>query len=122
MPSSDPRLLPLAGVRVLLVEDHWQVADAMRSTIEQAGGTVVGTAGALDKAERLAAAGGFDAVVIDLDLRSIPSTPLALRLADQGKKVVLVTAYDVPPVLQGKVHCRLRKPATSEDLINALRP
>jgi len=111
---------PLAGLRVLLVEDHWHLMEALRLTIERSGGVVVAAAATLEATERLVAEGGFDAVVMDLNLQNVMATPLVERLAESGIKVVLVTAYQVAPELARKVQDVLRKPTPPEVLIAAL--
>ena len=111
---------PLDGLRVLLVEDHWHLMEVMQLTIERAGGVVVGAAATLGETERLVAAGGFDAVVMDLNLQNEMATPLVERLVRGGSKVVLVTAYQVASDLAARVHDVLRKPTPPDALISAL--
>lgn len=118
--STGMSLQPLAGLRVLLVEDHWHLMEALRLTIERSGGTVIAAAATLQETERLVGRGGFDAVVMDLNLQNEMATPLVERLSAGGIKVVLVTAYQVGPELAHKVHDVLRKPTPPDVLIAAL--
>lgn len=111
---------PLAGISVLVAEDSWHLAEAMRMLIERSGGTVVGLAGTLAEAERLAATHTFDAAVMDLNLHGSHADGLAERLAAAGTKVVILTGYERPPVLAAKVHDCLTKPASPAILIAAL--
>ena len=112
---------PLSDMTVLVVEDSWQLAEVMQRALERAGARVVGPAGTLAEAERLAAGSAIDAAVMDLDLGGRPADPLAERLADAGVKVVLLTAYARPSALAEKVHAYLSKPAKPQDLIAALQ-
>ncbi len=112
---------PLSGKTVLVVEDSWQLAEVMKRTLERAGAVVVGPAGTLAEAERLAGSVAIDAAVMDLDLGGTPADPLAERLAREGIKVVLLTAYASPSALAGKVHAYLSKPTRSQALIEALQ-
>jgi DNA-binding response OmpR family regulator len=110
----------LEGVSVLIAEDSWHLADAMRIMIERAGGNVVGLAGTLAEAERLSADLNYDAVLMDLNLHGKKAHGLAEKLAAAGTKVVILTGYDRPPVLATKVHDCLMKPVAIEALIAAL--
>jgi DNA-binding response OmpR family regulator len=111
---------PLDGLAVLVVEDTWHLAEALRRTLERAGARIVGPAGTLAEAERLAGAAGFDAAVLDLELGDHSAEALAGQLAGSGVKVVLLTAFAMPPALAGRVHAHLGKPTQPADLIAAL--
>ena len=111
---------PLRGLRVLIAEDSWYLAEAIKSSVQNAGGEVVGMVGTLAKAERLAETAIFDAAVMDLDLHGEQANGLALRLAEAGIKVVVLTGYEPPPELAGSVHECLTKPIPGETLIAAL--
>ena len=118
MTRANDRLLQ--GMSILIVEDSWHLADAMRITITRAGGTVAGLAGTLAEAERLAATATFDAAVMDLNLHGTFTHALAERLADAGVKVVVLTGYERPVALAAKVHDCLTKPVSIEVLIASL--
>lgn len=113
---------PLQGITVLVVEDTWHVAEVLRRTLERAGARVIGPAGTLADAERLAGSERFDAAVLDLELGDYSAEALAGQLAGSGVKVVLLTAFATPPALAGKIHAHLSKPAQPKELIEALRP
>ena len=115
--ASDRRL---AGMSVLIAEDSWLLADAMRLTIERAGGTVAGLAGTLAEAEQLAGSVKFDAAVMDLNLHGKLAHGLVERLAAGGTKVVVLTGYERPAQLADKVHDCLTKPVSYEVLIGSL--
>lgn len=110
----------LDGLSVLVAEDSWHLADAMRLAIERAGGAIVGPAGTLAEAERLAETGRFEAAVMDLNLHGKLATGLAERLAATGIKVVVLTGYERPAQLASKVHDCLTKPVSFDVLIAAL--
>lgn len=114
------RDLPLLGLTVLIVEDSWHLADALKQTVLQAGGTVVGPVGKLAQAEQLAARGGFTAAVMDLDLHGSAADGLAEKLAAEGKKVVVLTGYERPATMSDRIHDCLTKPIPAEQLIAAL--
>ena len=111
---------PLQGMSVLIAEDSWHIADAMRQTVEEAGARIAGVAGNLADAERMAAAETFDTALMDLNLHGKMANGLAERLAAAGVKVVVLTGYERPKALAAKVHDCLTKPVPSELLIEAL--
>lgn len=107
-------------MRVLVAEDLWVLADALKLAIEQAGAEVVGPAGTLAAAERLSRQTKLDAAVMDIDLRGAKSTALALTLAAAGLKVIIITGYDEPPEVAAQVHACFTKPVQPSELISAL--
>lgn len=109
---------PLEGQTVLIVEDSWQLADAMRRVVELAGGIVVGLVGTIEDLERYAREANFDSVVMDLNLHEAMAHGIAFRLADEGRKVVVLTGYERPTVT--RVHEWLTKPVAAKDVIEAL--
>lgn len=107
-------------MRVLVAEDLWILADALKLAIEQAGAKVVGPVGSLAAAERLAREAEFEAAVMDIDLHGEKATGLALSLADAGRKVIIITGYDEPSKLAARVHACFTKPVQTSDLIAAI--
>jgi DNA-binding NarL/FixJ family response regulator len=105
---------------VLIAEDYWLLADLIRQAVTDAGGKVVGPTPSLSEAERLAATASFDTVVMDLNLRGGHADALALRLAREGRKVIVLTGYEPRPELATEVHRCLSKPVSTQDLIAAL--
>ncbi len=117
---SNPNESPLNGLRIIIAEDSWHLAEAIRASVQNAGGNVVGMVGTLAKAEKLAETATFDAAVMDLDLHGQQANGLALRLAEAGIKVVVLSGYERSPELADKVHECLTKPIPGEMLIAAL--
>lgn len=111
---------PLSGMTVMIAEDYWLLADAMRLAVDGAGAKVAGMAATLEEAERIAAVSGIDTAVMDLNLRDRQANDLVLQLAAAGIKVVVLTGYEPPAALVGKVHDCLTKPVATEKLIESL--
>jgi CheY-like chemotaxis protein len=111
----------LAGVRVLVVEDTWFVADALKDLLESFGVLVVGPATSITEAEHLMAAQRPDLAVIDLNLNGKMAYDLINRLCDEGIRVVVVSGYVGLPRLTDKAVVVLQKPIGAPDLIAGLR-
>ena len=127
MPTSNiggadkPSRADLRGVRVLVVEDHWHVANALRLLLETEGMEVSGPAASLEEAERLLAASAPDLAVVDINLKGEMAYGLIDQLHDQGVRMVVVTGYAVQPRLTGKVAAVLQKPFNGPELLATLR-
>ena len=96
VPAASPELLRgLAGRRVLLVEDEVLLALETSATLAALGCEVVGPAGTVAQALRLAKAAGarLDAAVLDANLGGEDVAPVAELLRMRGVKLVIVTGY-----------------------------
>jgi CheY-like chemotaxis protein len=86
---------PLLGRKILIVEDEFLIAMDIETSIEDAGGEVVGPAGTVDAA--LAAvtnAGDIDGAVLDINLRGKLVYPVADALAERQIPFIFTTGYD----------------------------
>ena len=111
----------LKGVRVLVVEDTWHVAKALKSALEQVGMDVSGPAATTAEARRLIAEQMPRVAVVDVNLKREMACGLIEELHDQGVSVVVVSGYAVPPVPAEKVAAILQKPFSGSELLAALR-
>lgn len=86
---------PLAGKRVLIVEDHFLLAEALADCIADAGAEVVGPCPSVEAAlASLDQAGRVDVAILDVMLDRQTSEPVADRLRAMGSPVLLMTGYD----------------------------
>ena len=85
----------LKGVRVLVVEDNWHVANSLKLFLETEGMEVSGPAATTTDARRLAAAQKPDLAVVDLNLKGEMAYALIDQLHDQGVPIVVVSGYAV---------------------------
>jgi len=110
----------LKGVRVLVVEDTWHVAKALKSALEQVGMDVSGPAATTAAARRLIAEHIPSVAVVDVNLKREMACNLIEELHDQGVSVVVVSGYAVPPVSADKAAAILQKPFSATELLTAL--
>ena len=109
---------PLAGLRVLVVEDEMLVGDYLVMLLEDLGCDVVGpvptiaTALAAVRAERL------DGVLLDANLEGVGSGPLAEELRTRALPFVVVTGYGSLPLVGDALNDapRVSKPLDSAAL------
>ena len=118
-PKSD--LSNLKGVHVLVVEDTWHVAKALKSALELVGMRVSGPAATTADAKRLVAAQVPAVAVVDVNLKREMACGLIDDLHEQGVRVVVVSGYAVPPVSVDKVAAILQKPFSATELLTALQ-
>ncbi len=116
---------PLKGLRVLVVEDSWHVANALKSLLEELGIDVAGPAASLQDAERLLEAreppDAIQAAIVDINLKGEMAYGLIDTLHSRGVRVVVISGYAVPQVAQSKVAAVLQKPFSAKSLLAALR-
>lgn len=103
---------------VLIVEDEPIIAMDMADALNRAGWTVIGPAGTIKQAEAAIAKEYPTVAVLDINLGSVSTFPIAERLHASDVPVAFLTGQanmDLPPVLNGaKV---FSKPAAMDDLV-----
>lgn len=112
----------LNGARILLVEDSWQLGNAMKRLLRVLGADVAGPAATIADAERLVAEHTPDVAIVDVNLRDGErSNDLIDRLYEQRIPVVVVTGYATVSLPPGRVEAILQKPVGAERLLAILR-
>jgi CheY-like chemotaxis protein len=120
---SDADSLDLSGVRILVVEDSWQLAMALKSLLQACGAEVSGPVATSADAERLAAEQQPDAALVDFNLRGGERADgLIDKLHEQGIHVIVTSGYAVLPVVPRHAAAILQKPISEAALIGSLRP
>src|SRR5215475_2034693 len=113
--------LNLRGIRVLLVEDSWQLGMALKSLLRSLDAEVDGPVATTADAEHLISEHIPDAAVVDINLRQGErSYGLIDRLIGQGVPVIVTSGYSDLPMVPAKAHI-LEKPISEEKLITILR-
>jgi len=125
---NDVETPPLAGARILVVEDETLVAMLLEDMIGDLGGTIIGSASRLSRALEIVAerANEIDLAVLDVNLGGEEAFPVADALAERGVPFAFSTGYGnagLPPAWRGRP--TLQKPFTPEQvravLMQALR-
>jgi DNA-binding NtrC family response regulator len=111
----------LRGMRILLVEDSWQLGMALKSLLRSFEAEVDGPVATTTDAEHLISAHVPDAAVVDINLRQGErSYGLIDKLIGRGVPVIVTSGYSDLPMVPAKAHI-LEKPISEEKLIAILR-
>ena len=117
--SSDPQ--GLQGLRVLVAEDSWQVADALKLSLEHIGMVVAGPVATPSEARNLAAEHDPDLAIVDVNLTGEMAYDLMDWLHDRGTPVIVISGYEELPGSLEKFAAILHKPFTVEALLKAVQ-
>ena len=86
---------PLAGWRVLVIEDEYFIADDISRALASLGAEIVGPIGDLEEAQRVLDTGAtVDAALLDINIRNEMIFPLARTLRSRNVPFMFVTGYD----------------------------
>lgn len=112
----------LDGMRVLVAEDEYLLADEMTECFQHAGAKVLGPTPTVEQTLlKLSDATALDAAVLDINLRGVLVFPVADELARRGIPFVFFTGYDdimIPARFRSAR--RVLKPADLSELVGAL--
>jgi DNA-binding response OmpR family regulator len=110
----------LKGVQVLVVEDNWQVSQALRAALEVFGMVVLGpvatTADAMELVERQTP----ELAVVDINLKGEKAYDLIEWLSQRHVRVIVATGYAVTTDAVDKAAATLQKPFSGPELRAAL--
>nr|WP_298726194.1 response regulator [uncultured Steroidobacter sp.] len=113
---------PLAGLRVLVVEDDYFIAEEICSTLREHGAEIVGPSPDVEQGLRLIESRPIDCAVLDINLQGSFAFGIANELRQRGTPAIFVTGYDVS-VLPGefKSFARLEKPVNLRVLLQTVQ-
>ena len=118
--ESDPS--DLNGMRVLIVEDSWDVGTGLKKLLEAWGANIAGPAATINDARRLASEFIPDAALVDINLRDgEQSYDLIDWLHERGIRVVVISGYPNISLAKDKATAILLKPVREELLLASLR-
>jgi two-component SAPR family response regulator len=107
----------LDGLNILIVEDEFLIAMQLTRMIQELGAQVLGPVSTVNAGTELLQNSAVDAAVVDINLGTESSAPLAEELLARGIPVVLTTGYSedmLPDSLAGVP--RISKPYTKTGL------
>lgn len=111
----------LRGVRVLIVEDQWHIATALKSLLELEAMDVCGPVGRISDAQRLAEEHVPELAIVDINLKGEMAYSLIDTLHDRGVRIVVISGYAELSRLSEKVAAALQKPFYGPELLESLR-
>jgi DNA-binding response OmpR family regulator len=112
---------PIAGRRVLLVEDELLVAMLIEPALQQEGWVVLGPLVRLASALEAARSEVIDAAILDMDLAGEDTRPVADALEARGIPFLFLTGYGADGLPPDKPHWRaLGKPFRLDALLGTL--
>lgn len=112
----------LTGLRVLVVEDDYFIADEICTTLREHGAEVIGPAPDVEHGLVLVKSHHIDCAVLDINLHGNLAFSLASELQRRGTPSIFATGYDssmLPDAFSGSV--RLEKPVNLSALLQAVQ-
>jgi len=112
----------LRGLRVLVVEDNYVLAESMRWALEGFGCEVVGPVPSSERALEVLAETAVGAAILDIDLQGKSSAPVAEHLAETSTPFLFLTGFESAALLPEALHDRpcLNKPVDPDVLASTL--
>jgi two-component SAPR family response regulator len=112
----------LNGTRMLIVEDNFVVADALRFMLTGYDGVVTAIVPSRELALASLAIDPVDVVILDINLNGTSVVPLAEHLRRLGIPFVFLSGYCDEELLPEhlRAHPRLDKPVEAERLVRAM--
>ena len=113
---------PLAGLRVLVVEDDYFIADEICTTLRNGGAEVLGPAPDIEHGLDMVKNERLDCAVLDINLHGALAFNLADELRRRGTPSIFATGYDqsvLPGAFSDSV--RLEKPVNLSELLRAVQ-
>lgn len=108
-------------MRFLIIEDEALIADLIEEVLREAGHNVWSACGSLAKAEELAGKDGFDAVILDANLRGHSTASIARQLRQRQIPFVVISGYDRAEIQSELASATyIRKPFQPSELLGAI--
>jgi CheY-like chemotaxis protein len=118
----EPGASKLNGLRVLVVEDSWQVGAALKRLLEACGADVSGPVATAADAAGLVSERTVDVALVDINLRGGElAYDLIDKLHNQGIRIVVVTGYADVSIDEKKVAAVLQKPVHADVVLQSVR-
>lgn len=113
---------PLRGMRLLLVEDDFLIAQAIKRMLERFGCNVLGPIPSLSDALRLARSEDVHGGLLDINVRGGTTSEVARLFEERGTPYFFITGYASPPLEEEDLlgRRRLLKPIAENTLRTAI--
>ncbi len=108
----------LAGLRLLVVEDEYMIAEHIGMLLEEIGCDVAGPVATIDQAMAIVKAGKLDGALLDANLNGESSAPIAVALNEASVPFVVATGYGTRELSDGALNSapRIIKPFGKAEL------
>ncbi len=114
--------LALDGVRVLIVEDSWDVGTGLKMLLETWGADPLGPVATMNDARHLVSERAPDVALVDINLRN---GELSYELIDwlhaRGVRIIVISGYPDVSLPKNKAIAILPKPMREDLLLASLR-
>jgi DNA-binding response OmpR family regulator len=113
---------PIAGLRVLVVEDDYFIAEEICSTLREHGAEIVGPSPDVEGGLHLLQSQPIDCAVLDINLQGTLAFDIAGELRRRGTPAIFATGYHrsvLPDEFNGCV--QLEKPVNLRALLQAVQ-
>jgi len=120
--SGDSSATSLTGLRILVVEDDYIVANECGAVLRKHGAHVLGPVPDVPRARATLFAETPDCILLDINLKGEMVFDLAREIVVRGTPIVFTTGYDstiLPASLRGRP--LLQKPVETRELIHVVR-
>jgi CheY-like chemotaxis protein len=108
----------LMRLRVLVIEDSWNVANRIASILEAAGAHVLGPVPSVERALELVRSETVNLALVDMNLREAFADDVITELVNRKIPYIIVTAYEILPTdADTYAAAVVRKPVDAEELI-----
>jgi CheY-like chemotaxis protein len=108
----------LMRLRVLVIEDSWNVANRIASILEAAGAHVLGPVPSVERALELVRSETVNLALVDMNLREAFADDVITELVNRKIPYIIVTAYEILPTdADTYAAAVVRKPVDPEELI-----
>lgn len=112
----------LTGLRVLVVEDNYFIAEEICTTLRNSGAEILGPSPNLEHGLDLIQTQRIDCAVLDINLHGDLAFSLAQELRQRGTPAIFATGYDksvLPGAFRNSI--RLEKPINLTALLQAVQ-
>jgi len=109
----------LLRLRVLVIEDSWNVANAIKAILEEAGAHVLGPVPSVAEAIHVIKNEAVSLALVDMNLREAFADDVIAELRARDIPYVIVTAYETLPTDADQYAAGVfHKPVDARELIN----